>query len=630
MPGVSTGSPEFQSQNTGPHTVTYRLTGFWFNNDAHHIVFDRINYLNGVKVVDYVSGSLSDVSGSWGSESAGNPSVAADSNNSTFAQVKFDFDGFISGSTINFKSSAEVGSASSPSVGSITQTSAVVSCDYIPKVNVSVASAQLQYKRTVDSTWINFGSPKTDGTGYGTSTISGISLTGLLAGTSYDVRLVVTRTTTNDTVVTGGVTSFNTLPGVPTIVTDAATAVAATSATLNATLTINAGTNVQVYWKYGTDNPPTQNTTSPQSAPGDGSYGQGISSLLAGTTYYAQAYTSFDTPAGSPASGGVVSFSTPADPLADAAEEDQMQHYEYDGQYGVAKTVYFTLSSPAATSSDRLVTTAPGTLFAAGDIKVSKDGAAFGNAANSVTQVAASNPLYALILSATEMQCEDLVVQIVDQDGPAFRDAFIHVRTKLKLGLIDVDASQLSNVSAFKVTGQGTGHGFEAVGGATGNDIEGVIAKHFQRVAVAQANADGTLIVLDASASATNDYYVGSIVMIVSGTGVGQARVITAYNGTTKEATVDTSWATIPTTGSRFVIFGGDRTWSLAPSAELSVVPGSTANYGSKLQFLFQRFAFKITQTATLQTWFKADSSTSLATRAVDDNGVTQTLAKLT
>jgi hypothetical protein len=307
-----------------------------------------------------------------------------------------------------------------------------------------------------------------------------------------------------------------------------------------------------------------------------------------------------------------------------------MHIYDFDGQYGAAKTVYFTLASPAATSSDRLVTTAPGALFAAGDIKVSKDGGAFANVANSVTQIVAANPLYSLVLSATEMQAEDLVVQIVDQNGPAFRDAYVHVRTKLKLGQIDVDASNLSNVSAMKLTGQGTGSGLEAVAGATGYDISGIVAKHFQRVSACQANASTGVVILDASANGTNNYYTGSIVMIVSGTGAGQARVITAYDGTTKEATPDTVWIVAPTSGSVAVIFGGSRTWEQTPSAELATVPGSTANYGLKLQFLFQRFAFKITQTATLQTWFKANSSTTLGTRSVDDNGVTQTLAKLT
>jgi hypothetical protein len=614
---------------------SYTFEGSWFNNFDGYETRERNLHASPFTIHGWFTGTGSTASsGGWNSTSAIGGARAADipidSNFTIVAQVRFIGYGFVNGSTLGFKSQAFAASASAPTVAVITANSAFVSCNYIPNVTASTSSAQLQYKRTVDSTWNSFGAPKTDGTGYGTVSILFVPLTGLLSSTSYDVRLVVTRTTVNDTVVTGSASSFVTLPGEAEVVTNAASGVAATTAQLNATVTRNAGTNVQVFWKWGTDNPPTMNTTASQAVPSDGSYSVGITGLIGSTTYFAQAFVTFDTPSGSPNEGLVVSFMTPVNPAAVAAEEDHMHIYEYDGQFGIAKTVYFTLQSPAGTSSDRLVTTAPGSLFAAGDIKLSKDGGAFANVVNAVVQVAASNPLYSLTLTAAEQQAEDLVVQIVDLNGPAFRDAFIHVRTKLKIGQIDVDATQLTNASALKLQGQGTGHGLEAIGGATGMDYNGIMAEHFQRVSVCQTNVDGTKVKLDAGASATNDYYNGSIVMIVGGTGAGQARVIIDYDGTTKEATVDSSFATIPTAGSIAVLFGGDRTWDLTPAAELAAVPGSTASYGLKLQFLFQRFAFKIIQTATLQTWFKANSSTTLASRSVDDDGVTQTLAKLT
>lgn len=598
------------------------------NSDLANIQSRNFNYEFGTNT--YTPDTTA-ASGIWYSSLSGNPSnIPIDVVMTWYPWLHVQGIGDYFGSTGNTKTAAMAGTASAPSVASITSSSASVSCNYVPNVSESTTSAQLQYKRTIDSTWTNFGSPKTDGTGYGTVAISSISLTGLTSSTSYDVRVVVTRTTANDTVITGSATSFNTLPGEPEITTDAASSVAATTAQLNATLVINAGTTVTVYWKWGTDNPPTQNTTASQSASADGTFSVGITGLVGTTAYFAQAFTEFATPSGSPNSGSVVTFTTPGDPLAAAANEDHMHIYEYDGKYGAVKTVYFTLQSPAATSSDRLVTTAPGTLFAAGDVKLSKDGGAFANATSSVAQIAASNPLYSLDLTATEMQCENLIVQIVDQNGPAFRDALIHVRTKLKLGQVDIDASNLTNTSAMVLTGVGTGHGLEAVGGATGNDIDGIVAQHFLRVSACQANATGTVVKLDSGASATNDYYNGALVTVVIGTGAGQARVITDYDGTSKEATVDTAWATIPTSGSTVILSAGDKVWDLSPATELASVPGSTGTYGTKVQFLFQRFAFKITQTATLQTWFKADSSTTLASRAVDDDGVTQLLAKLT
>ena len=53
-------------------------------------------------------------------------------------------------------------------------------------------------------------------------------------------------------------------------------------------------------------------------------------------------------------------------------------------------------------------------------------------------------------------------------------------------------------------------------------------------------------ITLAATASATNNIYVGSVVYISTGTGAGQIRLVTAYNGTSKVATVSDNWTTTP------------------------------------------------------------------------------------
>lgn len=61
----------------------------------------------------------------------------------------------------------------------------------------------------------------------------------------------------------------------------------------------------------------------------------------------------------------------------------------------------------------------------------------------------------------------------------------------------------------------------------------------------AQAGAS-TTITLAAGASGTNDAYLNWSIAISSGTGAGQQRLITAYNGTSKVATVDRAWDTTP------------------------------------------------------------------------------------
>jgi hypothetical protein len=63
-------------------------------------------------------------------------------------------------------------------------------------------------------------------------------------------------------------------------------------------------------------------------------------------------------------------------------------------------------------------------------------------------------------------------------------------------------------------------------------------------------------ITLRAGASAVTDYYMDQAVFILSGTGAGQTNRITAYDGTTKVATVGTTWATQPDNTSVYDVVG--------------------------------------------------------------------------
>lgn len=70
-----------------------------------------------------------------------------------------------------------------------------------------------------------------------------------------------------------------------------------------------------------------------------------------------------------------------------------------------------------------------------------------------------------------------------------------------------------------------------------------------------QAQAGGAnTITFYAGASATNDLYKGLIVHVYSGTGAGQSRYVTAYDGATKVATVDSAWAVNPNNTSLYVL----------------------------------------------------------------------------
>jgi hypothetical protein len=62
--------------------------------------------------------------------------------------------------------------------------------------------------------------------------------------------------------------------------------------------------------------------------------------------------------------------------------------------------------------------------------------------------------------------------------------------------------------------------------------------------------ADSTSITLAATASSVDDFYVDTVINVDS-----QDRLIVAYNGTTKVATIDSAWTTTPTVASTYMIY---------------------------------------------------------------------------
>jgi len=67
--------------------------------------------------------------------------------------------------------------------------------------------------------------------------------------------------------------------------------------------------------------------------------------------------------------------------------------------------------------------------------------------------------------------------------------------------------------------------------------------------------ATSTTVTLPATGSAVDSYYNGAVLAVTGGTAVGQTRIITAYNGTTKVATVSRAFQTTPDTTSVVIVF---------------------------------------------------------------------------
>ncbi len=96
----------------------------------------------------------------------------------------------------------------------------------------------------------------------------------------------------------------------------------------------------------------------------------------------------------------------------------------------------------------------------------------------------------------------------------------------------------------------------------------------------AQAGSTSTTIVLASGADSThNDIYAGQVVKLTANTGVGQARVITAYTASTRTATVDRAWTVTPDGTTTYALLATDLP-AVASGLILSDTAGTTTLLG--------------------------------------------------
>lgn len=69
-------------------------------------------------------------------------------------------------------------------------------------------------------------------------------------------------------------------------------------------------------------------------------------------------------------------------------------------------------------------------------------------------------------------------------------------------------------------------------------------------------SATSNTIALEPGSSSVDDYYLGYVILISSGTGAGQHRIIESYSGSTHVAVVDSDWATVPDITSMYNLYG--------------------------------------------------------------------------
>lgn len=215
------------------------------------------------------------------------------------------------------------------------------------------------------------------------------------------------------------------------------------------------------------------------------------------------------------------------------------------------------------------------------DIRLSKNGGAFAQTNNAAGATHDENGFYGVPLNTTDTGTLGHLRVAVSEGGarPLAQDFLVvpaNTYDSLVSGtdVVDVSVTQwlgtaaatpsvagVPEVDLTHVNGSAVSVGDEVDANLVSCDASSITRAAFAadtglqtaRSNTAQTGASST-ITLDASASSTTDFYVGAWVYLTGGTGVGQARQVTAYNGTTKVATVSPNWATAPDNTSTFAI----------------------------------------------------------------------------
>lgn len=157
--------------------------------------------------------------------------------------------------------------------------------------------------------------------------------------------------------------------------------------------------------------------------------------------------------------------------------------------------------------------------------------------------------------SAVSTTSAQIGVNVVNIAGTANKGAGGYVGIDWSQINAPTTSQNLSGTTISTVSGNVSGSvGSIASGGITSGSFAASAGIGPIRANTAQAVAAGS-ITLDASASSTNSYYNGMLVVITGGTtGVGQVRLITGYVGSTQVASVTPNWTTTPTGTVTFAI----------------------------------------------------------------------------
>lgn len=206
------------------------------------------------------------------------------------------------------------------------------------------------------------------------------------------------------------------------------------------------------------------------------------------------------------------------------------------------------------------------------DIRLSKNGGAFAQKSAAQTLTHGENGWYPVNLSTTDTGTLGILIVAVHESGalPVWRE-FLVVPANVfdsffSTGLLQVDLAQWLGLVPNALT---SGSVPSLVNVINTDAIQfGTIAADTGLAPIRIGTCTGgtsNSITLSVGSSSTNDFYKHTRIYLTNGTGAGQSRLCTAYNGTTRVATVEPDWIITPVNASTmFVIRAENSTPAIA------------------------------------------------------------------
>ena len=174
-----------------------------------------------------------------------------------------------------------------------------------------------------------------------------------------------------------------------------------------------------------------------------------------------------------------------------------------------------------------------------------------------VTQTTAASIRTALGLASANLDTQlSTIAAYIDTEVAAIK-AKTDSLTFTVAGTLDVNVTNWKGTTAPAMTGDAYARLGAPSGASVSADILSLLQAEIIRSNTAQAGSASS-ITLDAGASATDSLYKDETVIITSGTGAGQSRIISSYVGATKVASVTPNWITAPDATSVFMVLAAN------------------------------------------------------------------------